>query len=164
MVARDRNTKRLNPLLNKRGSGPHKTKPAAVLKASRTVRKSSSLEIQAWFIQRGERGGTTDECAGSLGLMHHAVSAALNRLRRSGALQMTDERRATRSGHTAHVYVWAPNAKRSAAKPEPSRDQRILKVAKAFVAKRSGVSTDRQYARLVRTLIEGLSEIALKPV
>lgn len=162
MVARDhhQNTKTQSSAI-RRGPGT-RPKPAAL--PAKPVRKSSSLEIQAWFIRMGARGGTADECAGKLGLMHHAVSAALNRLRRSGALQITKERRITRSGHSAHVYVWAPHGKTTAVKPSPSIDQRILKVAKAFVAKRARVRNEKQYAKIVRTLIADLSRIALESV
>jgi len=79
-------------------------------------------------------------------------------------LQVTKERRVTRSGHSAHVYVWAPHAKAAAVRSPPSVDQQILKVAKAFVVKRAKVRTEKQYAKIVRALIVDLSRIALESV
>ena len=78
---------------------------------------AGNMRRQVWRLinQRGEYGTTDDELEVMLGMRHQTVSARRRELELLDAIHKTPERRKTRSGRTAAVYVAGP-----AVKPEPA--------------------------------------------
>ena len=78
---------------------------------------AGNMRRQVWRLinQRGEYGTTDDELEVLLGMRHQTVSARRRELELLDAIHKTPERRKTRSGRTAAVYVAGP-----AEKPEPA--------------------------------------------
>lgn len=54
---------------------------------------------------RAARGATSDECQVALGLTHQNGSARVSTLAMRGAIVRTEEKRKTRSGRGAFVYI-----------------------------------------------------------
>jgi hypothetical protein len=55
----------------------------------------------------GEAGATCDEIEISLGMSHQTASARVSEMKRSGRLELNGEKRATRTGRNAGVYIAA---------------------------------------------------------
>jgi len=53
----------------------------------------------------GESGATCDEIEVSLGMSHQTASARVSEMKRSGRLKLNGEKRSTRTGRNAGVYV-----------------------------------------------------------
>jgi hypothetical protein len=79
------------------------------------TKRETCRRILAYGRWRGLQGFTTDELAAHWGVDHNHVAPRVTELFKAGALTLTRERRATRSGCLARVYV--VSQERSAAPP-----------------------------------------------
>lgn len=62
--------------------------------------------VLALFRSAGSRGLTCDEAEELSGKRHQSISARVRELARDGEIVRTEERRPTRSGRMAHVYLY----------------------------------------------------------
>ena len=69
------------------------TSRSAAVRAQRFVGKQG-IEVLAWFVERGEFGGTQKECARALDMERASVCARVNALEKVGNVRKTTERRA----------------------------------------------------------------------
>lgn len=70
-----------------------------------------AAQLLGWYVSKGPKGGTVDECCRVLKVTNYSASSAISRLTRAGHLVRTDESRLTRMKRPASVYVhqkWAP--------------------------------------------------------
>jgi len=58
-----------------------------------------------WLVQRGDEGGTRDELDQVLGITPNVTQPRLRELEQMELIKKTNERRPTRSGRSAVVYV-----------------------------------------------------------
>lgn len=74
---------------------------------SHTPEDLGTLRARVWaHVERcGHHGATCDEIERDLGLTHQTASARVNELVKAGRLVDSDERRKTRSGRNATVWV-----------------------------------------------------------
>lgn len=88
--------------------------PGAVLGSDTSEAAAASMEeaapllrerVLCFFIAQGQRGATDDEVELALGLSHQTASARRRELELGGKIQKTPNRRKTRSGRTAGVYI-----------------------------------------------------------
>ena len=78
--------------------------------------------VYLFLLERGEHGATDDEIEVALNMTHQSASARRRQLEsKFGAVVGTGERRKTRSGRTAQIYVAVPNTDISAAKGRPAK-------------------------------------------
>jgi hypothetical protein len=70
--------------------------------ANRLVRREQVQQFVVVFQDAGDRGLTDEEAHDAVGLQSHTPRVA--DMKRAGMLEPTGERRATKSGATAHVY------------------------------------------------------------
>lgn len=66
---------------------------------------SYEMMVLNFIRSRGEHGATADECQAALGLTHQNGSARVSILAGRGAIIRTEEKRKTRQGRGAFVYV-----------------------------------------------------------
>jgi hypothetical protein len=135
----------------------------------------AAFRIFTWFVSRGAKGGTTDECEGALEFRHQSASPRINELARAGCIVLSKERRKTRSKKTAGVYKYvegasfamflglpsAPRKKKVGLNP---RDQAMLDAAKTYVAARTKVGSPERVKGFIRELVETLNGIAMSKV
>lgn len=74
--------------------------------ASSVIDQLGNLERNVYDAIRGagSRGMTTDEVEVRTGLSHQTASARVNQLAKRGVIELSKERRPTRSGRSAGVY------------------------------------------------------------
>jgi len=87
-----------------KGSDTSKAAADSMESRAPTIRK----EVYDFIVSRGERGATDDEIAASLNLRHQTASPRRRNLVLMGAVHRTEERRPTRSGHSATVWIATP--------------------------------------------------------
>lgn len=96
---------------------------ARIAPAKAAIRK----RILDFAIERGRRGFTADELAAAWNCSHNHSSPRIAELVADGQLIPTGERRRTRSGCTAHVFVARRFAQQlSADPPAPAEDYRLF--------------------------------------
>lgn len=64
----------------------------AAVKAQKFVGKQG-IDVLAWFLERGEFGGTQKECHDRTGIERSSICARVNALEKVGNLVKTNERR-----------------------------------------------------------------------
>ena len=95
-----------------RGSATSKAAAASMVAIAPSIKR----RIYDFILSRGARGATDDELEVALDLTHQTASSRRYALAQAGAVKRTDEKRPTRSGRSAFVYVAEPGAA-LAAKP-----------------------------------------------
>lgn len=76
--------------------------------AAESMREHAGKQEQsvlAAIVERGPVGATTDELETQLGLSHQSASARVSTLKKQGAIVENGQRRKTRSGRNAAVYI-----------------------------------------------------------
>ena len=128
----------------------------------------AAFRILAWFVSRGAKGGIVDECEAALDLRHQTASPRVNELTRAGCLTLTDDRRGTRSGKTARVYVYKPGTSFALflglpPRPRTSKaglsdlEASILAAGKSYVAGRATAKSSEQVKKLMLKLVTTLN-------
>jgi hypothetical protein len=120
----------------------------------------SALRVLKWFMAQGAKGGTADECESSLGGRHQRI----NDLVRAGYLAETKERRLTKAGRPATVYVYQAADTGKVYKPSASeKDARIMAAAKAYIRTRATVRTDDGVKTAIIKLLRALDTTTWSP-
>lgn len=129
---------------------------------------STALRILTWFAATADKGGTVDECEMALGLSHQTASPRVHEFIQAGCLKQTSERRRTRSGATACVYVPVvgatfANFMRAAGSPRrvspelSQHDEVLLRAARAYVRDRPKAQSDKQIKGAILRLVRALN-------
>jgi hypothetical protein len=77
----------------------------AAAESVRTTAPIQQAAVLAYLAQCGPQGATVDEIEEALGLRHQSASARMTEAVRMGLAEDSGERRRTRSGRTAAVWV-----------------------------------------------------------
>lgn len=78
---------------------------AAAHESVRPTKQRDQARIWSYVESTGESGTTCDAIESALGMSHQTASARVSELKRDGRLELNGERRPTRTGRTAGVYV-----------------------------------------------------------
>ncbi len=90
------------PILVRR-RGPETSRAAA--NSMRTAARGQRAQILAFIEQRGSHGATLDEVEMQLGIRIQSVCPAVNSLAKTGVVRDSGEKRKTRSGRDAIVWI-----------------------------------------------------------
>lgn len=91
-----------------RNSDTSREAAESMRKAAPSIRE----RIYTWIEWRGYFGATADEVEAKSGIRNQTITARIRELELSGRLTKTDDKRKTRSGRNARVYVatkWLPD-------------------------------------------------------
>ena len=129
---------------------------------------STTLRILQFVAQAGDDGATSDECRAALDLSHESGSARFTELTQAGCLQPTNQRRRTRAGGTAKVFVVVDNVDfaiylrymqlpRAQKHTDLSRrESMLLSASENFVQQWAKTKTNKQREQRIKKLITTL--------
>lgn len=83
----------------------HSSTSKAAARAIQPVAATYEAQVLDFIRSREARGATADECLEALALSHQNGSARVSTLAKREQIVRTSQRRKTRSGRTAYVYV-----------------------------------------------------------
>ena len=89
------------PPHHKGGTATEREAAMSVVGYAKTLRD----KVYQWLVQQGDRGGTRDELDVVIGRTPNVTQPRLWELEQMELIRKTDERRPTRSGRSAVVYV-----------------------------------------------------------
>lgn len=142
---------------------------AEIAVVQRSSRLRVAFQILQWLDLCGAVGGTTDEAESAIGLPHQTVSPRINELAHVGCVRRLDEKRETRFGSKAFIYVLGTadfksfarfrTRRRQSAAGLSVRDKAMLEATRIFVAQRAKTRTQDAFKRAVVKLLADLDHL-----